>query len=70
MQFFDVIIGVDEAGFPKPCTAAWDILLKSREINQKSCLFIGDSQVTDKKFAKRVGISFLDVNDLAGPNNE
>ena len=70
MQFFDVIIGVDQAGFPKPCTAAWDILLKSREINQKSCLFIGDSQVTDEKFAQRVGISFLDVNDLAGPNNE
>ena len=69
MQFFDVIIGVDEAGFPKPCTAAWDILLKSRDINHKSCLFIGDSKVTDEKFAKRVGISFLDVNKLTITNN-
>ena len=69
-QYFDMIIGVDEAGFPKPCTIAWDILLKSRDINHKSCLFIGDSQLTDKKFAQRVGISFLNVNDLVGTNNE
>lgn len=69
MQFFDVIIGVDEAGFPKPCTKAWDILLKSRDINNKSCLFIGDSLVTDEKFAQRVGISFLDVKNLTRSNN-
>ena len=69
MQFFDVIIGVDQAGFPKPCTKAWDILLKSRDINNKSCLFIGDSLVTDEKFAQRVGISFLDVKNLNRSNN-
>ena len=70
MQFFDVIIGVDGAGFPKPCTVAWDMLLKSREINQESCLFIGDSYVTDQKFAKSVGIHFMDVLNLIKLKNE
>lgn len=69
-QFFDVIIGVDEAGCPKPSTIAWHILLKFRKINHKSCLFIGDSQATDGEFAKSIGIPFINVSNLIKPKNE
>ncbi len=68
-QFFDVIIGVDEAGFPKPCTDAWNILIKYREISKNSCLFIGDSDKTDGMFARKVGIPFLDVAKLIQEGN-
>ena len=69
-QLFDVIIGVDEAGFPKPSTIAWDIMLKFRKINHKSCLFIGDSNATDEKFAQSVGIPFINVTNLKMFKNE
>lgn len=69
-QFFDVIIGVDEVGCPKPSTPAWDILLKSRKINHESCLFIGDSYATDGKFAQSVGIPFMNVSNLIMLKNE
>ena len=63
-HLFDIIIGVDDAECPKPSTKAWDILLSSKKINHKSCLFIGDSKATDEKFAQRVGIPFINVSNF------
>ena len=69
-HLFDIIIGVDEAECPKPSTKAWDILLSSKKINHKSCLFIGDSKATDEKFAQRVGIPFINVSNFIMLKNE
>jgi FMN phosphatase YigB (HAD superfamily) len=63
-HLFDIVIGVDDAECPKPSTKAWDILLSSKKINHKSCLFIGDSKSTDGKFAQSVGIPFMNVSNL------
>lgn len=58
---FVEVVGVDDAGAPKPSITALKLFLKLDPHIVKKAIFIGDSNGTDGKFCDRVGIPFINI---------
>lgn len=61
---FKIVIGVDDAGMPKPSLNSWELLAKLQPGIITSTLFIGDSEQTDGIFCQKIGIPFFNINTL------
>jgi HAD superfamily hydrolase (TIGR01549 family) len=61
---FDVIIGVDDAQVPKPAVQAFDLLAQQAGIVVEASIFVGDNDRTDGGFCKRLGMTYLNINNL------
>ena len=58
---FEVILGVDDVGVPKPETRAFTLLQKSYGLSPKDCIFIGDNDRTDGGFCRALNIPFINI---------
>lgn len=61
---FEAVLGVDDAGVPKPRTRAFEILQEEADLSARDCVFIGDNDRTDGGFCSALGISFLNVKAI------
>lgn len=65
---FEMILGIDDVGVPKPDTKAFDLLAQSSGVTVEGSVFIGDSDETDGIFCSRLGIRYLNINRLDRPS--
>lgn len=61
---FEVILGVDDVGVPKPETHAFTLLQESYGLSPEECIFIGDNDRTDGGFCCAIGIPFINIKHL------
>lgn len=61
---FDVVLGIDDVGVPKPDTKAFHLLAETANLAVEDSIFIGDSDQTDGVFCSNLGMTYLNINRL------
>jgi FMN phosphatase YigB (HAD superfamily) len=62
LGMFEMVIGVDDTGFPKPDTTGFKMLEERFGALARDCAFVGDNDRTDGGFCRAVDIPFFDVS--------
>jgi len=66
---FQLVVGIDNARFPKPSTAGLDVICKYLLLDPSKTVMVGDSLAADAAFCITTGIHFLHVDSLKSDIN-